>query len=76
MYLSLLTDTETENERFPTELGWTPRGQVVKAETVLRLANMISAAGNLITGSNSTASLRRRGGVHFDFSVQGQQVPE
>ncbi|KAI2631461.1 Cloroperoxidase [Hypomontagnella submonticulosa] len=49
-----------ENERFPTELGWSTRTEVVSIDDILRLTQAISNATNLITPSEPVASTRRR----------------
>ncbi|KAF2137435.1 uncharacterized protein K452DRAFT_353555 [Aplosporella prunicola CBS 121167] len=42
-----------ENERFPTELGWKVRDEVVGIMDILRLSKAITDAGNLITGEKA-----------------------
>ncbi|KAJ9137853.1 Cloroperoxidase [Pleurostoma richardsiae] len=52
-----------ENERFPTELGWSRKTSVVSLEDVNGVAQMISNATNLITPSSTTTARRRD--LHF-----------
>ncbi|KAI1412130.1 Cloroperoxidase [Hypoxylon sp. FL1857] len=49
-----------ENERFPTELGWSRRTEVITLEIISRLTGIISNASSLITPSESVVSARRR----------------
>ncbi|OTB10929.1 hypothetical protein K445DRAFT_308271 [Daldinia sp. EC12] len=48
------------NERFPTELGWSTRSEVVNIDDILRLSQTISNASSLITTAEEVASTRRR----------------
>ncbi|KAK6953259.1 hypothetical protein Daesc_005560 [Daldinia eschscholtzii] len=48
------------NERFPTELGWSTRNEVVNIDDILRLSQTISNASSLITAAKEVASTRRR----------------
>ncbi|PKS07921.1 hypothetical protein jhhlp_006531 [Lomentospora prolificans] len=45
-----------ENERLPTELGWSKRNETVTQQGVQSVAEMIRAATSLITGSRETSS--------------------
>ncbi|KAI0849408.1 Cloroperoxidase [Daldinia vernicosa] len=49
-----------ENERFPTELGWSTRTEVVNIDAILRLSEIIGNASSLITSSEAVVSTRRR----------------
>ncbi|KAI0101413.1 Cloroperoxidase [Hypoxylon sp. NC0597] len=49
-----------ENERFPTELGWSRRTEVVTQEDIGRLTEIISNASSLITTAKPVVSARRR----------------
>ncbi|KAI2768199.1 hypothetical protein F4815DRAFT_498181 [Daldinia loculata] len=49
-----------ENERFPTELGWSTRTESVTIDKILRLSQAIGNASNLITTSKAVVSTRRR----------------
>ncbi|KAI1807486.1 Cloroperoxidase [Daldinia bambusicola] len=49
-----------ENERFPTELGWSTRKEVVNIEDILRLSQAISDASSLITTDKKVVSTQRR----------------
>ncbi|KAI1378086.1 Cloroperoxidase [Hypoxylon crocopeplum] len=57
-----------ENERLPTELGWSKRTSVVSLADVLRLSEAISNATSLLSGSGSVASTRRRD-LHLGLSL-------
>ncbi|KAI0379379.1 Cloroperoxidase [Hypomontagnella monticulosa] len=49
-----------ENERLPTELGWSTRSEVITIDIIQRLTQAIGDAANLITPSKAVASTRRR----------------
>ncbi|KAL3489587.1 Chloroperoxidase [Aspergillus germanicus] len=57
-----------ENERLPTELGWTAKSDPITQEAVLGVSLMINEAQNLLTGSaegpGSAAAHARRGDLH------------
>ncbi|CEL08200.1 Putative Chloroperoxidase [Aspergillus calidoustus] len=53
-----------ENERLPTELGWTTKSEPITQEAVLGVSLMIDEAQNLLTGStegSGSASAHARG---------------
>ncbi|KAB8078734.1 hypothetical protein BDV29DRAFT_187646 [Aspergillus leporis] len=56
-----------ENERFPTELGWSRREEVVSITDILGVQQMIANATNLITPSNEARAGRRRD-LHSGFA--------
>ncbi|KAL2835422.1 Chloroperoxidase [Aspergillus pseudoustus] len=60
-----------ENERLPTELGWTAKADAITQEDVLRISGMISAATNLITDAptETGATHARRGDLHAGLRV-------
>jgi hypothetical protein len=45
-----------ENERLPTELGWSKKEEPVTLQEILLAVEHIRNATNLITGSNSTGA--------------------
>ncbi|KAL5339934.1 Chloroperoxidase [Aspergillus crustosus] len=45
-----------ENERLPTELGWSRQEDMVSVEDVIKVSNLISEAASLITGETSTGT--------------------
>ncbi|KAI1376432.1 glycosyl hydrolase family 61-domain-containing protein [Hypoxylon crocopeplum] len=49
-----------ENERLPTELGWSTKTTVVKLEDILRVSGAISNATSLITTDDPTNTTTRR----------------
>ncbi|BAE66190.1 unnamed protein product [Aspergillus oryzae RIB40] len=49
-----------ENERLPTELGWSRREEVVSLVDIAGVTQMISNATNLITPSKESRASRRR----------------
>ncbi|KAI0122365.1 Cloroperoxidase [Daldinia grandis] len=49
-----------ENERFPTELGWSTRTEIVSIDNILRLSQIINNASSLITTSDAVVSTQRR----------------
>jgi hypothetical protein len=57
-----------ENERLPTELGWTAKSDPITQEAVLGVSLMINEAQNLLTGSTdgseSPSAHARRGDLH------------
>ncbi|PKY08683.1 Cloroperoxidase [Aspergillus campestris IBT 28561] len=56
-----------ENERFPTELGWSRKEEVVNIEDITRLSAIITNATNLLTGSQEKET--RRKDLHSGFQV-------
>ncbi|OTB00448.1 hypothetical protein M426DRAFT_324312 [Hypoxylon sp. CI-4A] len=57
-----------QNERLPSELGWSTRTTAVTLSDIMRLSEIFSNASNLITPSDSTASAKRRdmhGGLYL-----------
>ncbi|KAG2412819.1 hypothetical protein HFD88_010376 [Aspergillus terreus] len=48
------------NERFPVELGWKRKSEVVSLEDIISVTTMIGKAANLITNSSLTQGARRR----------------
>ncbi|KAL4890116.1 Chloroperoxidase [Aspergillus ambiguus] len=48
------------NERFPIELGWSTRSEVVSLDDITQITNMVANAANLLTDSSSTKSASRR----------------
>lgn len=48
------------NERFPVELGWKRKSEVVSLEDIISVTTMIGKAANLITNSSSAQGARRR----------------
>lgn len=63
----MLTQTLAENERFPTELGWSLRPEIVGPQAILRLSDMIRAAGILITDAPANGPEHTRRDGHFIF---------
>jgi hypothetical protein len=57
-----------ENERLPTELGWTAKTEQITQEAVLGVSLMINEAQSLITGSaegsGSSSAHAQRGDLH------------
>ncbi|KAF3067287.1 putative sterigmatocystin biosynthesis peroxidase stcC [Daldinia childiae] len=56
-----------QNERLPTELGWSTRSEVITNDIISRLTQAISNASSLITPSGAVVSTRRRdlhGGIY------------
>ncbi|XXH01722.1 hypothetical protein Hte_008083 [Hypoxylon texense] len=49
-----------ENERFPTELGWSLRDDVVSLDNIAKLTGIIGNATSLITTSEPVVSKKRR----------------
>lgn len=49
-----------ENERLPTELGWSRREEVVSLVDIAGVTQMISNATNLITPSKESRASRRQ----------------
>ncbi|OTA74612.1 hypothetical protein M434DRAFT_88515 [Hypoxylon sp. CO27-5] len=49
-----------ENERFPTELGWSRRTEIVSQEDIARLTEIINNASSLITTAQPVVSAKRR----------------
>ncbi|KAL4864993.1 hypothetical protein BDV12DRAFT_188485 [Aspergillus spectabilis] len=62
-----------ENERLPTELGWTRKLEVVSVEDVLKVSGLISEATSLITGEGSgdheSGGEKRRPDLHAGFDL-------
>jgi hypothetical protein len=57
-----------ENEKLPSELGWTKQANVVNLEDVARMAQIINNATSLITPSIPVQAKRRRD-LHFGFDL-------
>lgn len=56
---------DSDNERLPTELGWSAKKDPVTQEAVMGVSAMISKAASLITESGSDAAAhKRRGDLH------------
>ncbi|KAL4902082.1 hypothetical protein BDW74DRAFT_187055 [Aspergillus multicolor] len=61
------------HERFPTELGWSTRDEVVQLMDVMKISGMIGAQTDLLTGEESAqgkqrrADMVRRGDLHAGF---------
>ncbi|KAJ4298075.1 hypothetical protein N0V90_005974 [Kalmusia sp. IMI 367209] len=53
-----------ENERFPTELGWSRKEHVMSLEDITSVSHAIGLATNLLTGSNETSTKLKRGDFH------------
>ncbi|KAI1139076.1 Cloroperoxidase [Hypoxylon sp. FL0543] len=49
-----------ENERFPTELGWSRRTEIVSLEDISRLTEAVGNASSLLTSSEPIVSTQRR----------------
>ncbi|KAL4999845.1 Chloroperoxidase [Aspergillus recurvatus] len=45
-----------QHERFPTQLGWRTRGQVVQLEHIMKLSGMIAGMTDLITSSGDSGT--------------------
>jgi hypothetical protein len=57
---------DSENERLPTELGWTKQANVIQLADVSRMAQVISNATSLFTTSKPVVVDRRD--LHSGFS--------
>ncbi|KAK7713016.1 hypothetical protein SLS57_007577 [Botryosphaeria dothidea] len=53
-----------ENERLPTELGWTKQAEDVGLEDILRIQEIVKNATNLITDSDTASSPHKRRDLH------------
>lgn len=53
-------DRLVENERLPSELGWTKKSNPVTLEQIGRMSQLIGNATNLLTGGNAPETVDRR----------------
>ena len=62
-----------ENERLPTELGWTKQEQVVSLTDILKLTQIFADASSLITSDNGTSiaasTHAKRADLHARFDL-------
>lgn len=62
------TDAILENERLPTELGWTKKAVQVTLEDIMATTAIVRNATSLITGSASVAP-HKRSDLHAGLSL-------
>lgn len=55
-----------ENERLPTELGWSKKVDPVTLGNITRMTGIVANATSLLTGTAVTSELKRRN-LHGDF---------
>lgn len=60
--MSWETNSDTGNERFPAELGWTKKADVITLAKVVGITGLMQNAVDRIEGGSATNSKRRRGG--------------
>ncbi|ORY56325.1 Chloroperoxidase [Pseudomassariella vexata] len=58
-----------ENERLPTELGWTKKVDTIDLEDAAKASELIANATNLITSANAVAHTSRRRDLHAGFTA-------
>lgn len=59
MIFYLLVTNRTENERLPTELGWSRKTEEVTLEAILAVSDMVGSKVSLLTDeANSTTTKR------------------
>lgn len=53
-----------ENERLPTELGWSKREELITLFNITEATAMVANATSLLTGDETVAKEMRRDNVH------------
>ncbi|OJD29643.1 chloroperoxidase protein [Diplodia corticola] len=63
-----------ENERLPTELGWTKQAETVALDLIMHFSEVVENATSLITGDATTSPHAKRGGdLHAGFGAAVRQ---
>lgn len=60
-----------ENERLPTELGWTKKANPISLDEITRMSQLITNATSLLTGSDDSKVLKVRD-LHSGFIPDGE----
>ena len=58
-----------ENERLPSELGWTKKEQVISIQDILSVTNIIRNATSLLTDSEAVPHAKKRRDLHAGLGI-------